>query len=166
MEKHLNEKKEEHNEHLLFVLLEKATNEINTYRNRQLTTFREAIIVQALITWGVTQLKFSSNMSGWIIRIIAGLACLWVGWVGKVIIISYKRRIYYIRDNRSELVQQIQENNGELLGAVRNLFYPTSSAAIKEEYKTRPTSWIYSMTLLVMGVLTFLINIIAGLAIN
>lgn len=36
----------------LLALLDKASEEIAAYRQRQITMFREAAIVEALITWG------------------------------------------------------------------------------------------------------------------
>lgn len=80
-------------------ILETMSQEINTYRQRQITMFREAVIVLALVTWGINQLNIQDNWPGWIIRVAAAAACALVGIVGILIILSYKKRIYYIRMN-------------------------------------------------------------------
>ncbi len=150
---------------ILIDLIKHATEEINAYRQRQLTTFREAVIVLALITWGVSQLGLQSNNAGWIIRALAGLACLYVGWVGKKIIMSYKNRIYHIRDSRSQIAQQLYSISSQTV-QIPNIFYPTSGHGVEKSYETTPTSTIYSYVLLTLGFLGCIINLIAGLAMN
>lgn len=150
-------------DHLLR-LLDKASEEISAYRHRQLNTFREAIIVQALITWGISQLKLQENASGWLIRILAGLACLYAGIIGRYIIMSYKKRIYYIRKQRESLIQHIlvAKASGKIVGS---FFYPIDAGSLDKEFQTRPTSSVYSFTLIVLGGLTLAVNILAGLGV-
>src|SRR5438067_7807995 len=112
---------------VLLALLDKASAEIDTYRQRQITTFREAVIVQALITWGANQLKLQSNYYIPLIRFAAALGCLSASIIGYLIIRSYKRRIYYIRGKREALVERIQRNyQSDPKEKVIGLFYPTT----------------------------------------
>lgn len=142
-------------------LLDRASSEIAVYRRRQITTFREMAIVQGLVTLGIGQLHIESQPMLLWIRVLAGMACLLSAGIGVWIIRSYKKRIYYIRDQRANLLRNL---NGDL----SRLFYPTEGQGITPEeekkYKTSPTSAIYSWTLVALGVLTLVGNVVAGVA--
>lgn len=150
-------------ESLLLALLDQASDEIGSYRQRQINTFREAVIVQALITWGVNQLQLQPNIYTLLIRISAALTCLAAGIIGCVIIMSYKKRIYYIRDKRARLVKRIQEMS-QIKFEDFELFYPINKEKVEKNFQTNPTSVIYSLTLIITGILSFLVNILAGRA--
>lgn len=144
-------------------ILETMSQEINTYRQRQITMFREAVIVLALVTWGINQLNIQDNWPGWIIRVAAAAACALVGIVGILIILSYKKRIYYIRDERTKRISVL-----ERLLATKKIkseaFYPTETKRLEKKHKTLPSSKIYIWALVGMSVLTFIVNILDGLA--
>ena len=152
----------------LFKLLDKASEEIATYRQRQITMFREAAIVEALITWGVNQLKLQPNGFALSIRVAAAVACLGASIIGGIIILSYKERIYHIRSSRARLAERIQRQLDGNSDAVE-LFYPTAKKS-SERFLARlasiPTSHIYILTLMILGILAAVVNLLAGRAIQ
>ncbi|HEX8846678.1 MAG TPA: hypothetical protein VF791_18680 [Pyrinomonadaceae bacterium] len=156
--------KVELSEKIILTLLDKATEEITSYRQRQINTFREAVIVQAVITWGVSRLILQPNFAGWLIRGVAGFACICASVIGWLIIMSYKKRIYYIRDKRQALIERVHLIATGNIEPV-SLFYPTKADSLPDEYRTKlATSSIYGFTLLILGGLTAVVNIFAGLA--
>lgn len=151
---------------VLLSLFDKASNEIDVYRQRQISTFREAIMVLAVITWGLSKIVASDNKSSTalIIRGIAAFACISTSAIGSSIIMSYKKRIYYIREMREKLVNYLLKDIPPD-EKWKFLFYPTSEFAkieLEEKYRTSPTSSIYSVTLIVLGISTAGVNILVG----
>ena len=147
-------------------LLDEVSKEITTYRQRQITMFREAVIVLAVITWGINQLEMKNNIAEWIIRILASIACISVGYVGYKIIMAYKSRIYYVRKKRTELFVKYAErfNMGDIMAPDFDPFYPVDVGNFIKTYKTTPTSKIYTAALISISVLTTFINILSGFA--
>ena len=143
----------------LFELLGNASSEISAYRKRQITTFREIIIVQGLITWGVSKLSLKLDAEGIGIRMAAAIACLAAAWIGWWIMGSYRKRIHHIRDSRDQLVRRITTHIPQLGGDFL-LFYPTDKEKVKEEYQTERTSVIYSWMLWTVGLLTTIVNVL------
>ena len=151
----------------LLPLLDKVSEEIATYRQRQITIFREAAIVEALITWGVNQLKPQQNTYGTWIRVTAAAACFGASIIGSIIIMSYKERIYLTRNKRAELIKIIQEESGTTSEPIE-LFYPTTKRAgtgLWSKLLSIPTSTVYSLSLMILGILAFIVNLVAGHAI-
>jgi hypothetical protein len=151
-------------ERTLAKLLDKATEEIASYRQRQITMFRETAIVEAITAWGISQLKLQQNTYGWCIRISAAIACLVASIIGCIMIMSFNERIKHVRLGREKLAEQLQ-----ILSNIdpAQLFYP----AVRESGEgwwswliTVSTSKIYSFTLIILGVLAALVSILAGLA--
>lgn len=137
-------------------LIQRASEEIGVYRRRQITTFREFILVQALITWGIGRLGVQCDSVALEIRFIGALICLIAGVAGFWMIMLYKLRIHHIRNKRDLLVDQ-------LIGSDFQLFYPTTA---REEgvWGTFgwPTSRIYGYSLIIVGFLAALANVIIG----
>jgi hypothetical protein len=77
-------------------LSDQISRETDTYRHRQISTFREVAIVQAIATWGVGQLGLEGLTLDYA-RLLAAAACLTAGLLGAWIIQIYKHRIYYLR---------------------------------------------------------------------
>ncbi|MEK6280770.1 MAG: hypothetical protein AABN95_10490 [Acidobacteriota bacterium] len=115
-------------------------------------------IVQGLVTVGIGQLHMEGQPMLLLIRFVAGGACLLSAGIGVWIIRSYKKRIYYIRDQRADLLRSLEKE------LQMKLFYPTEGEKLRKKYKTSPTSTIYSVTLIVLGVLTLVGNVLAGFA--
>ena len=149
-------------------LIEKMSQEISTYRQRQITMFREAIIVLALITWGIIRLELVNNFFGFLLRFLSGVACIFVGWIGAKIIMSYKKRIYHIRQERSKLMIAFSKHSKvkDVDLTSNDPFYPINVDNLGPEYKTNPTSGIYSLTLKIMAILTFMVIVFSAFAIN
>lgn len=82
----------------LIALIRAGSDEIETCRRRQITTFREFIIVQALITWGIGRLGLTPGPVTQWTRGMGALVCLITGIAGFLMIMLYKRRIHHIRD--------------------------------------------------------------------
>ena len=148
-------------ENIFLALLNRASEETETYRKRQISTFREIVIVQGVITWGINQLNLPPQPYELWIRILAGVTCLLAGIIGMWIIMSYKKRIYYIRDKRAEFVKRILQTTGNQ-SEIIDLFYPTEAEQLPKKYRTKPSSTIYSLTLIIVGILAFAVNILAG----
>ena len=158
---------------VLLALLDKAAEEVSTYRQRQITMFREAAIVVALITWGVNQLKLEQNIYTSLIRVAAALACVGASVIGLVIIRLYKTRIYHVRRARQELSIKLQEVSRKTFSDTdtTELFYPTDESAnprrpFKDRVGLTQTSTIYALTLLILGLLSAIVNLFAGYAIK
>jgi hypothetical protein len=141
----------------LIALIRAGSDEIETYRRRQITTFREFIIVQALITWGIGRLGPTPGPVTQWTRGMGALVCLIAGIAGFWMIMLYKRRIHHIRDQRDHVTKV-------LAGSEIPLYYPT--ARPERGWFARlfslPTSTIYGVTLIIVGVLTCLTNLIIG----
>jgi hypothetical protein len=165
METNSNIELKEAQSQVLDSLIKEASGEITEYRKRQLATFREALIVQALITWGINHLNLEGNISGWLIRILGGLTCFLVGIIGTIIIMAYKNRIYHLRDKRLELTSLIQKI-ALIKETVESIFFPTLIEKEGKKIENMPTSKIYSYTIIMMGILTLLINILSGFAVK
>lgn len=146
-------------------IIDSLSNEIKVYRQRQLTTFREALIVQAVVTWGIGHIgvDIMSSQILWIIRILAGIGCAVSGFVGVRIIHAYKERIYHLRDNRETITKDLMapllvnlDPNSDIM-KIKNWFFST-------EEKETPTSSIYIWTVITFSALTAITNFL--LAIN
>ena len=136
--------------------------EIQVYRRRQLTTFREVLIVQALITWGIGQLGIDEKTSADVIsliRFVATGACVVAGVVGIWIILAYKERIYHLRDGRNYLADCLvppdPEGSDPNIYPGRKWYYPT-------DVKKMPTSYIYSFTIVAFSLFTGAVNFWMG----
>ena len=132
-------------------VLEECSREIAAFRQRQITTFRESAIVQALITYGITQLNPAPEMVR-TLHTIAAVACVLSSLLGCWIILIFKRRIQIARSQRSALVLSadksgtwLKEDGGFLPGGSG---YRSSTA--------------YIAALLVMGAFMTCANLVLG----
>ena len=144
-------------------LIDAMSEEIRAYRQRQLTTFREVVIVLAVIIWGAGQLLSPDNalMEAFVVRVLAAVACASAGYFGWQIIHNYKRRIYYVRDRRNEVAQCFKN----LL--YDEAFYPTIPDDVKnKDHQTRPSSQTYGRSLAWLTALTFLVNLVLALGLG
>jgi hypothetical protein len=91
----------------LLDLLRQASDEINTYRARQFTTFREIIIVQGLIAWAFTHLQLEPGLGAQVVRWAAITACMAAACIGIWIMLSYRKRIHHMRDGRDKVAGRI-----------------------------------------------------------
>ncbi len=148
-------------------ILDKLCEEIAAYRRRQVTVFREALIVLAVITYGVGKLypqdeTLSLNVGLAFLRFLAAVASGFVTYAAVRMIKSYRDRIYHIRDIREKFAQGVLESSSE----DTTLFFPTPHAATElgeadfSMGSAKPTSDIYNMTLITMGVLAVIVNLI------
>ena len=107
-------------------LIDKASDEIETYRRRQITMFREAVIVMAFIIWGTFSILEKKIQLGWLIKSATAIACIGTGFIGMLIIFAYKRRIYHVRGKRDDLCNLIQ-TKAMVVPPVESIFYPTGN---------------------------------------
>jgi len=140
----------------LLSLLESADREIETYRRRQISTFRELAIVQALITWGVGQLGFVGKALAFP-RACASGACILATFIGCWLILVFKKRIHYVRDKKTDLQEEIKRFVS--LESVQTS-YPTKNrrSRFNAMYETVPSSSIYIYALITVGALTAVTN--------
>ena len=144
----------------LLGLLDKLCEEIATFRRRQILSFRETIIAQALITWAVRRLDLiggAAILASW----SAGLLCLFLGLVGFCVFHIYRKRIYFARDQREILVRQLAgKQAASEYGCT--LFYPSKCSDLGErpkQYYTIPSGLLYGWTLIVTGLVTLIVNL-------
>jgi membrane protein YqaA with SNARE-associated domain len=150
-------------------LFRQICDEIATYRQRQITTFRQFIIVEAAIAVGVGTLGAVDSTEGhvalqWVLRVTAAAVCGGTGLIGWWIIHAYKKRIYYLRDARQALLETASACKGKVDGKLEP-FYPTAKEnlpAASEHYETWPTSFIYSLVVISVGMLTGIFCFLSG----
>ncbi|MFG0252033.1 MAG: hypothetical protein ACF8NJ_04075 [Phycisphaerales bacterium JB038] len=75
--------------------------EIDTFRRRQITTFRQFVIVMGAIVLVASPLDFNAFKA---VRIAGGCVCLLTGVLGWLIILSYRSRIHYERIRRQQFL--------------------------------------------------------------
>lgn len=146
-------------------LIDKASEEIDIYRKRQITTFREMSIVIGVICWSVVEMEIESVLYANIIAITASLACIAATSFGVWIIMAYKYRIYHIRTRRDEIMSNIS--------SIKDIYFPIINKKVmynngikrtigdydKIRYKkSKQTSFIYSLALLAVGLLGVVIT--------
>lgn len=128
--------------------------EMESHRARQITMFREAIIVMGLVTWGtylaLCAMHPDDSHAHYFAR-VATLLCFAVAILGSFIIIEYRRRIYHLRKRREDLLRGLRpEYDVEPSDCDRKtakytwLFPPTSGLR---------TSLIYAGVLLIVALL-------------
>jgi hypothetical protein len=149
-------------------LLEYVSQELGTYRSRQTRNLREVVIVQALISWGVIQLKLYPGRLALAIHVAAAVACLAATYVGTRLLESDKNRIYFLREVRETLAGQLRP--AQLRPAPgSSLFYPVGpveddakQGQVENKYPTEPTSRIYKYTLWIVGLFSTIVNLLIG----
>ncbi len=145
-------------------LVEALSVEIQAYRQRVLTTFRDVAIAQALVTWGPAfiasgGLQEASDWLHFTVRLLAAAGCGFLGWIGLQMITAYQMRIRFCRDNRNVLADHCR-NGVEL--AFKDVFYSTDErrAGI---YGARATAAVYQRFLCVSSALTVLVNVVLAI---
>lgn len=141
-------------------LADQISREIDTYRHRQISTFREVAIVQAIATWGIGQLGLAPGAVK-PARFLAMGACLAAGLLGAWIIQIYKKRIYYLRTHRNALYSRYLCEAEDRSPFVP--FYPTETSSARFSLVTVPSSFAYTAALLVVSVTTGVLNFISAL---
>lgn len=138
-------------------ILQKGNDEIDYYRKRQIAVFREAIIVQGLIAWGMVNIKEPSFG----IKSAAALTALVIGGIGVWIINNYRKRIHFSRNKREKILEKIFE-----IMEVNKfpVFYPTKDIDDDDykNHKAKNTSLIYSIPLIIFGIFASLIIFFGG----
>jgi hypothetical protein len=143
-------------------MVEGLSQEIGYYRRRQVTTFRDAAIVLALITWGAYKLSGTEIPDTALsLHCPAGLACLAVGATGWWIIEALRVRIHHCRGKRNNLAELFQDN-GIPCETIRDLFYPLGARIWGLELAHWPTSRIYGFSLAVLACFTSFANFLMG----
>lgn len=145
-------------------LIEAASTEIDAYRKRQLTAFREAIIVIALITWAVNTVDLSrSDWAGWVVRVIGGTTCILVGVFGTMIYLRFSAANAHLRIKRERLVSSLQppcKSEGGLSKEVGDaLFYPVTRPGTRWVSRISPA---YVLALLTLAALGAVLNVLGG----
>jgi hypothetical protein len=142
-------------------LIESLSTEISAYRQRVLTTFRDAAIVQALLTWGATivskELPKSdrSSIAAGVIYLLAAVGCIGTGWVGMRLMKSYRTRIRFVRDRRNIVAGMTLTGHAHL----HPLFFPTVDGG-PNDYPAEASAKVYVRFLYLASGLTGLANIV------
>ena len=145
-------------------VLDAAELEISEYRRREVSTFRDLAIVQAVITWGAGQLSLTREVLA-LTRFLAAGACICATVVGWMLINIFRNRIHYVRDARAKLHRrlfEILETDGVQIS------YPTENKTwdelpLAEKYRTQPSSTVYRWALIVVCGIASLTNLLDGL---
>ena len=141
-------------------LMEAVSKEMESHRGRQVSIFREAVILIAIVTWAANSVELFRSAEIWfraVIGSVTGLICFVAGCAGWYIIFLYRERIYHLRKRREELVSYLRPPwQDETLNPDSNqatwLFPPIGP----------PTSSIaYGTVLLTVGVLAAFLNVAA-----
>ena len=141
-------------------LMDAVSKEMESHRGRQVSIFREAVILIAIVTWAANSVPLFRAGDEVLRKTIGGVAaaiCIIAGCAGWYIIFLYRERIYHLRKRREELVSYLRpEWEDEKLKPNCNratwLFPPIGA----------PTSSIaYGTVLLSVGVLAALMNYMA-----
>ena len=142
----------------LMRLIDAMFAEINNYRKRQLTDFRNAVIAIALVTWGAYTLEKTPGNDASFIMYMAGVACFLLAVLGSVTILMYDTRVHYLLRNANDLADALSSRDGLGEIAKRGMFKPKEreAAGWRERWHM---AWIYAVAIIALGVVGAVLNI-------
>jgi hypothetical protein len=138
-------------------LMDAVSKEMESHRGRQVSIFREAVILIAIVTWAVNSVplfRAGDDALRKTMGAVAAAICIISGCAGWYIIFLYRERIYHLRKRREELVSYLRpewedEKRKPNCNRATWLFPPIGA----------PTSSIaYGFVLLSVGVLAAFMN--------
>ncbi len=140
------------------------SDQIQGYRNRQITAFREAVIAIGLITYGTIFLpkEILNHVFLFFVRLTGAAVCYFLSSLGCQMIMSYKTRIHELRRELGKLLIKEGDISTDL-----STFNPEEK---KNDYKVfflsflsqkdslSPSSSIYAATLKLLGYFGLVVN--------
>jgi hypothetical protein len=154
-------------------LIEFASDEIESFRKRQISMFRDAIIVMVVVTSGASIAAAGKGVTEYVQRgasSAAAATCLIVGLVSALMVRRYRDRIHLIRERREDLVRRIRPKFKAEDQAVKSAKSEAKAKKAIDAQETwlfypkgvKTTSTPYARAMYGLTVIAVLINLLAA----